>query len=137
MFRLKRIYQAILLSAAAWAVIVVSISLIFGEKFLFLPSEISASETELALRGEVLRLSLFLLFAYFSLLHIISEKKRISSGHVLISIMTCLTFVGTWKLIMSGNLSSDRFFVPVFATAALIIFLGSRPRVRRYFRRRN
>lgn len=137
MFRLKRIYQAILLSAAAWAVIVVSVSLISGDRFLFLPSQASSSETNLALRGEVLRLSMFLLFAYFSLLHIVSEKKRISSGHVLISIMTCLTFVGTLKLIISGDLSSDRFFVPVFAIAALIIFLGSRPRVRRYFGRRS
>ena len=137
MFSVKRLYQVFLLICALWSLVVVLISLFSDEKFLFLPLQMSPSEVSLALRGEVLRLSVFVLFAYFSLMHVFAEKRKLSSGHILVSIMTCLTLTGAIKLVTHGNFSSDSIFVPVFGLSALIIFLGSRPKIRRYFGRRN
>lgn len=133
----KRFFRVFLFLGASWAVTVVLVSLFSGEKFLFLPLQMSPSEASLALRGEVLRLSVFLLFSYFSLMHVFAEKRKFSSGHILVSIMTCLTIIGAIKLLTHGNLSSDSIFVPVFALSTLFIFLGSRPKIRRYFGRKN
>lgn len=133
---LKRVYQMIVLTAGLWAVAVVFVSLITEEKFLFIPLQGQPDSKTIEQRGEVLRLTLFLQFAYFSLLHVFAEKRKISAGHVLVTAMTCITLVGLVKISMLESVSNDLGYVLAFALAALIILLGSRPRVRRYFKKR-
>ena len=124
------------LAAGLWAVAVVFVSLITEEKFLFIPLQGQPDSETIEQRGEVLRLTLFLQFAYFSLLHVFAEKRKISAGHVLVTSMTCITLVGLVKISMLESVSNDLGYVLAFALAALIIFLGSRPTVRRYFIKR-
>ena len=136
MLGLKRVYQMTVLTAGLWAVAVVFVSLITEEKFLFIPLQGQPDSQTIEQRGEVLRLTLFLQFAYFSLLHVFAEKRKISAGHVLVTAMTCITLVGLVKISMLESVSNDLGYVLAFALAALIIFLGSRPTVRRYFKKR-
>lgn len=133
---LKRVYQMTVLAAGLWAVAVVFVSLITEEKFLFIPLQGQPDSETIEQRGEVLRLTLFLQFAYFSILHVFAEKRKISAGHVLVTAMTCITLVGLVKISMLESVSNDLGYVLAFALAALIIFLGSRPTVRRYFKKR-
>lgn len=133
---LKRVYQMTVLAAGLWAVAVVFVSLITEEKFLFIPLQGQPDSETIEQRGEVLRLTLFLQFAYFSFLHVFAEKRKISAGHVLVTAMTCITFVGLVKISMLESVSNDLGYILAFALAALIIFLGSRPTVRRYFIKR-
>ena len=132
----KRIYLAVVFAAAMWSLIVVGVSLFSGDKLLFMPQQADLGSAALAGRAEVLRLSFFLLYAYFAMLHIFVEKRKISAGHVLLSIMTSLTLVGTIKLVTLDDFPSEAGYVVLFGISALLIFLGSRPSVRRYFKRR-
>lgn len=133
---LKSIYLLAVFAAAVWSIIVVGVSLFSEEKLLFVPWHQSMGNNLAADRLEVLRLSLFLLFAYFALIHVIADKARFSPGHVLVSILTCLTLVGTTKLLLSDRFPNDAFYLFVFAISGMIIIIGSRPSVRRYFKRR-
>jgi uncharacterized oligopeptide transporter (OPT) family protein len=136
MTAVRRIYQLVVLVAGFWSIAVVAISLLAEEKFLFIPMQGQPNTETIEQRGEVLRLTFFLLFAYFSFLHIFLDKLRISAGHVLVSAMTCLTFVGSVKILILGRLSTDIGYLAIFGLIAFAIFLGSRPRVRRYFKKR-
>ena len=136
MSEVKRIYFAVVFAAAMWSLIVVGVSLFSGDKLMFIPQQADLGTEALAQRAEVLRLSFFLLFAYFAMLHIFVEKRKISAGHVLLSIMTSLTLVGTIKLATLDDFTSEAGYVVLFGISALLIFLGSRPSVRRYFKRR-
>lgn len=136
MSRLKNVYLFIVFVAAAWSLVVVGISLFSEEKMLFIPLPEMVEDTHAADRLEVLRLSGFLVLAYFALIHVFANEVRFTSGHVLISIMTSITLVGTSKLLMSDRFPNDAFYLFVFALSGMVIILGSRPSVRRYFKRR-
>ena len=82
---------------------------------------------------EVLRLSLFLLGGYFGLVHVAFPEAQFSAGHFLVSIMTSITLVGTFKLLLTDRFPNDAFFIIAFAFLGMVIILGSRPVVRRYF----
>lgn len=137
MSSLKRIYFFVVFVAALWSLIVVGVSLFSEEKMLFFPWPQSMGGDFQSDRLEVLRLSLFLLFGYFGIIHVAFHQAQFSSGHVLVSIMTSLTLVGTIKLLLSDGFPNDAFFLVVFALSGMIIILGSRPSVRRYFDRHN
>ena len=136
MSTLKNVYLFIVFVAAAWSLVVVGMSLFSEEKMLFIPLPEMVEDTHAADRLEVLRLSGFLVFAYFALIHVFANEVRFTSGHVLISIMTSITLVGTSKLLMSDRFPNDTFYLFVFALSGMLIILGSRPSVRRYFKRR-
>ena len=103
---------------------------------LFLPLPEMVNDTHVADRYEVLRLSWFLVFAYFALIHVFANEVRFTSGHVLVSVVTSVTLVGMSKLFMSERFPNDAFYLFVFALSGMVIILGSRPSVRRYFTRR-
>ena len=136
MSRIKRVYQMIVFVAGLWAISVVAISLITEQKFLFIPMQGPPDGETVEQRGEVLRLTLFLQFAYFALLHVFAEKRKVSAGHVLVTAMSCITIVGLVKILTSDSVSRDGVYIFSFGIAAVAIFLGSRPRVRRYFSKR-
>ena len=136
MSRLKNVYLFIVFVAAAWSLVVVGMSLFSEEKMLFIPLPEIVDDAHAADRLEVLRLSGFLVFAYFALIHVFANEVRFTSGHVLVSILTCLTSVGTTKLLLSDRFPNDAFYLFVFAISGMIIIIGSRPSVRRYFKRR-
>lgn len=136
MSRIKRVYQMIVLAAGLWAISVVAISLITEQKFLFIPMQGEPDGETVEQRGEVLRLTLFLQFAYFALLHVFAEKRKVSAGHVLVTAMSCITIIGLVKILTSDSVHRDIAYIFSFGIAAVAIFLGSRPRVRRYFSKR-
>ena len=136
MSRIKRVYQMIVLAAGLWAISVVAISVITEQKFLFIPMQGEPDGETVEQRGEVLRLTLFLQFAYFALLHVFAEKRKVSAGHVLVTAMSCITIIGLVKILTSDSVHRDIAYIFSFGIAAAAIFLGSRPRVRRYFSKR-
>ena len=136
MARMKFVYLFTVFLAAVWSLVVVGMSLFSEERMLFIPLPEMANDTHTADRYEVLRLSMFLMFAYFALIHVFANKVRFTSGHVLVSFMTSITLVGTSKLLMSDRFPNDAFYLFGFALSGMVIILGSRPSVRRYFKRR-
>ncbi|MBL6642884.1 MAG: hypothetical protein ISP38_08225 [PS1 clade bacterium] len=87
-------------------------------------------------RFEALRLSVFLMFSYFAVLYVIAPNRKFSAGHVLLTMLTCLTIVGTLLMVSRKYNVGDGGYLLALAAGAFAIFLGSRPRVRTYFRRR-
>lgn len=136
MSRLKSIYVLVVLVVALWSIVVIGVSLFSDEALLFIPTQQLLSQLEIANRLEVLRLTLFGVFAYFALFHVFAGKKRFSSGHVLASILTILTLVSSLKIFMLDNFYREAGYIVIFGLSAIFIILGSRPSVRRYFKRR-
>lgn len=133
---LKSIYVLVVLVVALWSIVVIGVSLFSEEALLFISAQQSMTQLELANRLEVLRLTLFGIFAYFALFHVFAGKKRFSSGHVLASILTMLTLIGSIKIFMLDNFHREAGYIVIFGLSAIFIILGSRPSVRRYFKRR-
>ncbi len=124
-------YSALLFLAALWALVVVGISL-FDAPIFFYPMQ-ATTDGVTPHRFEVLRLSLFVLFAYLSFLHLFAKDKKISAGHVLITMMTSLTFIGCAVILSRNRFFEDLGYIAVFALATVAIYVASRPRVRKYF----
>lgn len=135
MSTVRLLYSIFILTAAIWSALVVVISLLVDKPFLFIPTLIVAP-SDLADRAEVLRLSFSTSFAYFAFLHIFGADKRVSSGHVLVSILTSLTVIGGIKLLTAESYANETVFIIVFGLTATMVFLATRPKVRRYFRNR-
>lgn len=131
--RLKTFYFVLVFFFASWSLVVVGVSLFAEEKMLFFPWPQSMGSNFTSDRLEVLRLSLFLLGGYFGLIHVAFPEAQFSSGHFLASIMTSITLIGTIKLLLVEHFPNDAIFVIAFALLGMVIILGSRPSVRRYF----
>lgn len=130
----RNIYRALLFLAALWALVVVGVSLLDAPIF-FYPMQ-TTTDGPAPHRFEVLRLSLFVLFAYFSFLHLFAKDKKLSAGHVLITMMTSLTFIGCAVILSRNRFFEDLGYIAVFGLATIAIYVASRPRVRKYFNQR-
>ena len=131
--RLKKFYFFLVFVVASWSLVVVGVSLFAEEKMLFFPWPQSMGSDFDSDRLEVLRLSLFLLGGYFGLIHVAFPEAQFSSWHFLASIMTSITLIGTIKLLLVDRFPNDAVFIIAFALLGMVIILGSRPSVRRYF----
>ena len=129
----RKVYFFLVFVVASWSLAVVGISLFSEEKILFFPWPQFMGNEFTSDRLEVLRLSLFLLGGYFGLIHVSFPEAKFSAGHVLVSIMTSITLVGTFKLLLTDRFPNDAIFIIAFAFLGMVIILGSRPVVRRYF----
>ena len=105
----------------------------FGEQTLPVYSDIDCRAVGFGRPRGMLRLSFFTSFAYFAFLHIFGADKRVSSGHVLVSILTSLTVIGGIKLLTAESYANETVFIIVFGLTATMVFLATRPKVRRYF----
>ena len=131
--KLKSFYFFLVFLFASWSLVVVGVSLFAEEKMLFFPWPQSMGSDFTSERFEVLRLSLFLLGGYFGLIHVSFPEAQFSSGHFLASLMTSITLIGTIKLLLVDRFPNDAIFIIAFALLGMVIILGSRPSVRRYF----
>ena len=131
--KLKSFYFFLVFLFASWSLVVVGVSLFAEEKMLFFPWPQSMGSDFTSDRFEVLRLSLFLLGGYFGLIHVSFPEAQFSSGHFLASLMTSITLIGTIKLLLVDRFPNDAIFIIAFALLGMVIILGSRPSVRRYF----
>lgn len=131
--KLKSFYFFLVFLFASWSLVVVGVSLFAEEKMLFFPWPQSMGSDFTSDRLEVLRLSLFLLGGYFGLIHVSFPEAQFSSGHFLASLMTSITLIGTIKLLLVDRFPNDAIFIIAFALLGMVIILGSRPSVRRYF----
>ena len=134
MSMLRRIYLAVIFVAALWSIVITILSLI-GEPVYFYSAESNGNEPPVH-RFEVLRLSMFLTFAYFAMLHIFQPDKKFSAGHVLISMLTFLVVIGGAVSVTKNFLFGEFGYLAAIGLSAMAIFFASRPRVRRYFARR-
>lgn len=135
MSNVRRVYNAAIFLAAIWAIIVTIVSVVDAPIY-FYPVHNFTEAGPPVHRFEVLRLSLFLIFAYFALLHIMVPDKQFSAGHILITMLTCLVIVGVAASALQRFRFNETGYLIAFGLAASAIFFASRPRVRRYFTRR-
>lgn len=130
----RRIYSLVIFAAATWAIIATVLS-ILGEPVYFYPIQNMPGDDAPLHRMEVLRLTMFLTFAYFALLHIFLPNKNFSAGHVLITMMTVLTVLATITSVTQNFRFNEFGYLIAISLSGAAIFFASRPRIRRYFRR--
>ncbi len=130
----RRVYLAAIFVAALWSIFITILSVI-GEPVYFYPTENNSNEAPVH-RFEVLRLSMFLTFAYFALMHVLQPDKKFSASHVLISMLTFMVLVGSVVSVTKNFLFGEFGYLVAIGLSAIAIFFASRPRVRRYFARR-
>ena len=134
MSTVRRFYSLVIFAAATWAIIATVLS-ILGEPVYFYPTQKITDDDAPLHRMEVLRLTMFLTFAYFALLHIFLPNKNFSAGHVLITMMTVLTVLATITSVTQNFRFNEFGYLIAISLSCAAIFFASRPRIRRYFRR--
>ncbi len=130
----RRVYLAAIFIAALWSIVITILSVI-GEPVYFYPTENNSNEPPVH-RFEVLRLTMFSTFAYFAMLHIFQPNKKVSAGHVLISMLTFMVLVGSVVSVTKNFLLGEFGYLVAIGLSAIAVFFASRPRIRRYFARR-
>jgi hypothetical protein len=121
----------VIIALALWAVYV-TITALFGVT-LYFPFRVAGADSIPEHRWQSTRLSVFVTFAYYAVIHLVNGSREIYPIHFLKVYLSVLTAVGTLVFVKAG-VPPHEYVVPVFfAACALILHIGSRPRFRKYF----
>ncbi len=124
----------VIIALALWAVYV-TITALFGVT-LYFPFRVVGADSIPEHRWQSTRLSVFVTFAYYAVIHLVNGSREIYPIHFLKVYLFVLTTVGTLVFVKAG-VPPHEYVVPVFfAACALILHIGSRPRFRKYFARK-
>jgi hypothetical protein len=124
----------VIIALALWAVYV-TITALFGVT-LYFPFRVAGADSIPEHRWQSTRLSVFVTFAYYAVIHLVNGSREIYPIHFLKVYLSVLTAVGTLVFVKAG-VPPHEYVVPVFfAACALILHIGSRPRFRKYFARK-
>ena len=126
--------NTIILVLALWAVYA-TVTALFGVTVYF-PFRVADADSIPEHRWQSVRLSVFVTFAIYAVIHLINGSREIYPIHFLKVYLLSLTVVGTVVFIRAG-VPVYEYAVPVFfAACALILHIASRPRFRKYFARK-
>jgi hypothetical protein len=124
----------VIIALALWAVYV-TITALFGVTIYF-PFRVAGADSIPEHRWQSTRLSVFVTFAYYAVIHLVNGSREIYPIHFLKVYLFVLTAVGTLVFVKAG-VPPHEYVVPAFFGAcALILHIGSRPRFRKYFARK-
>jgi hypothetical protein len=124
----------VIIALALWAVYV-TITALFGVT-LYFPFRVAGADSIPEHRWQSTRLSVFVTFAYYAVIHLVNGSREIYPIHFLKVYLFVLTAVGTLVFVKAG-VPPHEYVVPVFfAACALILHIGSRLRFRKYFARK-
>ena len=119
---------------ALWA-IYASVAAFFGISIYF-PLRLADAEPIPYHRWQSARVSVFLTFAYFAIIHLLNGSREMYPVKFLEVYLTILTGVGTVFFVQQDVEASEYLVVLFFGVCAFILYMASRPTFRRYFSRK-
>ena len=126
--------NGIILVLALWAVYA-TVTALFGVTVYF-PFRVSDGNSIPEHRWQSTRLSVFVTFAFYAVIHLFNGSREIYPIHFLKVYLLALTIVGTVVLIRAG-VPVHEYAVPVFfGFCTLILHIASRSRFKKYFSRK-
>lgn len=126
--------NVIILVLALWAVYA-TVTALLGVTVYF-PFRMTDADSIPEHRWQSARLSVFVTFAYYAVIHLINGSREIYPIHFLKVYLLCLTVVGSVVFIRAG-VSLYEYAVPVFfGFCTLILHIASRAQFKKYFSRK-
>ena len=130
---LRLLSKIVILGLSIWG-IYATVSALMGVTIYF-PLRVGEVEDIPYHRWQAVRVSVFLTFTYFAVLHLVNGSREIYPVKFLETYLVMLTIAGMAIFIREGVDASEYAIVGFFGVCALILNLASRPKFRRYFSR--
>ena len=134
MSALRVISKLVIGSLALWAVYA-SVTAFFGVSVYF-PLRLADADTIPYHRWQAVRISVFLTFAYFSIIHLLNGSREMYPVKFLEAYLTILTLVAVVIFLQQQVQPSEYLVVLFFGVCAFILHMASRATLRRYFSRK-
>ena len=126
--------NTIILVLALWAVYA-TVTALLGVTVYF-PFRVADAESIPEHRWQSTRLSVFVTFAFYAVIHLINGSREIYPIHFLKVYLLSLTVVGTVVFIRAGVPVHEYALTVFFAVCTLILHIASRSQFRKYFARK-
>ena len=123
--------KIVILGLAVWA-IYATVSALMGVTIYF-PLRVGEVEDIPYHRWQAVRVSVFLTFTYFAVIHLVNGSREMFPIKFLETYLVMLTIAGLAICIREGVDAGEYAIVGFFGLCALILNLASRPKFRRYF----
>ena len=130
---LRLLSKIVILGLSIWG-IYATVSALMGVTIYF-PLRVGEVEDIPYHRWQAVRVSVFLTFIYFAVLHLVNGSREIYPVKFLETYLVMLTIAGLAIFIREGVDAGEYVIVGFFGVCALILNLASRPKFRRYFSR--
>ena len=130
---LRLLSKIVILGLSIWG-IYATVSALVGVTIYF-PLRVGEVEDIPYHRWQAVRVSVFLTFTYFAVLHLVNGSREIYPVKFLETYLVMLTIAGLTIFIREGVDAGEYAIVGFFGVCALILNLASRPKFRRYFSR--
>ena len=130
---LRLLSKIVILGLSIWG-IYATVSALVGVTIYF-PLRVGEVEDIPYHRWQAVRVSVFLTFIYFAVLHLVNGSREIYPVKFLETYLVMLTIAGLTIFIREGVDAGEYAIVGFFGVCALILNLASRPKFRRYFSR--
>ena len=130
---LRLLSKIVILGLSIWG-IYATVSALMGVTIYF-PLRVGEGEDIPYHRWQAVRVSVFLTFIYFAVLHLVNGSREIYPVKFLETYLVMLTIAGLAIFIREGVDAGEYAIVGFFGVCALILNLASRPKFRRYFSR--
>ena len=130
---LRLLSKIVILGLSIWG-IYATVSALMGVTIYF-PLRVGEVEDIPYHRWQAVRVSVFLTFTYFAVLHLVNGSREIYPVKFLETYLVMLTIGGLAIFIREGVDAGEYAIVGFFGVCALILNLASRPKFRRYFSR--
>ena len=130
---LRLLSKIVILGLSIWG-IYATVSALMGVTIYF-PLRVGEVEDIPYHRWQAVRVSVFLTFIYFAVLHLVNGSREIYPVKFLETYLVMLTIAGLTIFIREGVDAGEYAIVGFFGVCALILNLASRPKFRRYFSR--
>ena len=128
---LRILSKIIILGLAIWAIYATA-SALMGVTVYF-PLHVGEVEDIPYHRWQAVRVSVFLTFTYFAVLHLVNGSREMLPVKFLETYLVMLMIAGLAVFIREGVDAGEYAVVGFFGICALILNLASRPKFKRYF----
>jgi hypothetical protein len=123
--------NGIILGFALWAICAV-VTTLFGVTVYF-PFRVAGADSVPEHRWQSVRLSVFLIFAYYAVIHLVNGSRAVYPIHFLKVYLSVLTVVGAVVFIRAGVPTHEYVVLLFFIICTMFIHYASKPRFRKYF----
>ena len=130
-----RVISKLLIGILALWGVYASVLALFGVSVYF-PLRLADAEPIPYHRWQTVRITVFLTFAYFSIIHLLNGSREMYPIKFLEVYLTILTLIGAVIFVQQEVEPTEYLLVLFFGVCAFILHMASRPTFRRYFSRK-
>ena len=130
-----RVISKLLIGLLALWGVYASVTAFFGVSVYF-PLRLADADPIPYHRWQAVRISVFLTFAYFSIIHLLNGSREMYPVKFLEAYLTILTLVAVVIFVQQKVEPSEYLVVLFFGVCAFILHMASRATLRRYFSRK-